>query len=564
MVKRKKKKAFGHCYYYGCHNGMTKLYKCKYCEKYFCKDHLDPTIPSVMSKSLPAHPCAQYRIWREDKEKIEIGRRLDSLNKLKEVWFLPSIHKKRKSFIPFSKPIRPKFPKKDIELPVSKRPTHKNLLLSILVILVVSTIVYLFVDYNIAGVESGTETLVTYNNVSLSIPYILNYPAKRIYFPSEYSDVNESLIGTPIKEKLDDGWMIEYEDYPEHNTTSQRIVLKYTTTETIVQNTESPRESMWSKIMKFFSTFSFGETLNCTDGTFYNRCSTEKPYYCLNGTLIKNSTTCGCPYDYRPRGNDCELIPRCSDRTVYGECSTSKPYYCLSGELIKKSSLCGCVADEVSQEDDCVSKFQVGPKKIELSYFDGYITYTVYQGLNDYLAGLSRTISYYEGEAPPTTKDFIMRKLDNVEQNKMLDPFVDEIKKLSNDKDIQAKIAIRLVQLIPYDWDAFTSDTVTGKYPYEVLYTNTGVCSEKSELLVYLLRGLGYGVAVLQFEMENHEVVGIKCPSQYTYKDTGYCFVESTSLTSIGDSSGYYVGVGQLTSNPEVIKISDGYSLNSI
>lgn len=118
MVKSKKKRAFGHCYYYGCHKGMTKLYKCKYCEKYFCKDHLDPTIPSLMSRSLPAHPCAKYRIWQEDKEKIEIGRRLDSLNRLIEVWPFYPIHKKRESFIPSSKSIRPKFSKYLRKIPV--------------------------------------------------------------------------------------------------------------------------------------------------------------------------------------------------------------------------------------------------------------------------------------------------------------------------------------------------------------------------------------------------------------------------------------------------------------
>ena len=157
-----------------------------------------------------------------------------------------------------------------------------------------------------------------------------------------------------------------------------------------------------------------------------------------------------------------------------------------------------------------------------------------------------------------------MRDLDNEEQKKMLDPLVDEIKKITSNRDDQAKIAIRLVQLIPYDWDAFTSNIITGKYPYEVLYTNSGVCSEKANLMIYLLRGLDYGVAALEFTSEEHRAVGIKCPSKYEYKNTGYCFVEPTELTTIGDSSGYYVGVGQLTSDPEVIVISDGYALNSI
>lgn len=43
----------------------------------------------------------------------------------------------------------------------------------------------------------------------------------------------------------------------------------------------------------------FGNVYNCSDGTSYNMCSTEKPYYCLpNGTLVKNAVICGCPPYY--------------------------------------------------------------------------------------------------------------------------------------------------------------------------------------------------------------------------------------------------------------------------
>ena len=90
------------------------------------------------------------------------------------------------------------------------------------------------------------------------------------------------------------------------------------------------------------------------------------------------------------------------------------------------------------------------------------------------------------------------------------------------------------------------------------------MCSEKSELLAYLLRGLGYEVVIFRFETESHDAVGIKCPQQYSYKDTGYCFVESTSPTIITDSSGDYVGVGKLTMTPEILKICDGNSFEGV
>ena len=135
---------------------------------------------------------------------------------------------------------------------------------------------------------------------------------------------------------------------------------------------------------------------------------------------------------------------------------------------------------------------------------------------------------------------------------------MDEIKALSDDSDQQAKFAIRLVQRIPYDYAGLKSGVITGKYPYEVLYTNAGVCSEKALVMIYLLRELGYDVAILRFDLENHDAVGIKCSMTSSYKNTGYCFVESTQPTAIGNSYEFYVGVGQLKSNPNVIQISKG------
>jgi PKD repeat protein len=32
----------------------------------------------------------------------------------------------------------------------------------------------------------------------------------------------------------------------------------------------------------------------CTDGTFNNECSSEKPYYCMNGSLVEKCLVCGC------------------------------------------------------------------------------------------------------------------------------------------------------------------------------------------------------------------------------------------------------------------------------
>jgi len=33
----------------------------------------------------------------------------------------------------------------------------------------------------------------------------------------------------------------------------------------------------------------------CSDGTFYDKCSGQKPYFCSGGELVKRCSTCGCP-----------------------------------------------------------------------------------------------------------------------------------------------------------------------------------------------------------------------------------------------------------------------------
>lgn len=219
------------------------------------------------------------------------------------------------------------------------------------------------------------------------------------------------------------------------------------------------------------------------------------------------------------------------------------------------------------------SSFMSDPKTLDYSYvlrgIHGHIPYTVYGGLNDYLKGLPRYIAYRAGTKQPTDKDFIMRNLNNEDQKQLLDPLIDEIKSITPNKDDQARIAVSLVQNINYDKASLTSGIMTNKYPYEVLYTGCGVCEEKSELLTYLLRGLGYEVVIFTFNAENHAAVGIKCPQHYSYWDIGYCFVESDKPSIITDSSGEYVGVGnvevgKLTSMPNVIKICDGISFDSV
>ena len=46
----------------------------------------------------------------------------------------------------------------------------------------------------------------------------------------------------------------------------------------------------------YFSEEDLGEhIIDCGDGTIFGDCSTNKPYFCEEGTLVAQASTCGCP-----------------------------------------------------------------------------------------------------------------------------------------------------------------------------------------------------------------------------------------------------------------------------
>jgi hypothetical protein len=174
----------------------------------------------------------------------------------------------------------------------------------------------------------------------------------------------------------------------------------------------------------------------------------------------------------------------------------------------------------------------------------------------------------YDYDSSPCTSEeirqYYLKFIDDPDQKKYLDALVQSIESKTSNKDDQARIAISLVQQIPYDYSRLNSISFKMRTPYETLYENKGVCSEKSVLLAYILRELGYGVVLFEFPTQNHMAVGIKSPNPYDFKNSGYAFVETASPTIPTDSQGDYIGVGKLTSTPLTFHISDGSSFSSI
>ncbi|OGJ12857.1 hypothetical protein A3K82_00900 [Candidatus Pacearchaeota archaeon RBG_19FT_COMBO_34_9] len=255
-------------------------------------------------------------------------------------------------------------------------------------------------------------------------------------------------------------------------------------------------------------------------------------------------------------------VQTCNDGTAYNECSKIKPYFCVNGILTEKASACGCSNLSKVNGDKCISEYQYEPQKIALNFtLNGEkktIHFIVYKKLNDYLSGLPRYIDFSGNET--TLLDFKLRSLNEEQQREFLLPLVVRIENLARNKEDQARIAISIIQNIPFGNSNKTSkigniEIEYYRYPYEVLYDFQGVCGEKSELLGFLLREIGYGSAFIYYNQENHEAMGIKCPVKKSLDNTGYCFIETTGPSIITDYRTEYVSVGQLTSIPEIIPI---------
>lgn len=178
--------------------------------------------------------------------------------------------------------------------------------------------------------------------------------------------------------------------------------------------------------------------------------------------------------------------------------------------------------------------------------------------------GVSREIAKEDPYSYVGEVDRYQKFIDLPVQDTFLVPLVDAIREKTSDPDDQVRIAVSLVQQIPYDEDMISQGTLEIRYPYQTLLDNKGVCCEKSVLLAYLLHKLGYGVALFDFDDEQHTAVGIRAAPEYSYKNSGYAFIETTTPLIISDGEGEYPAFGRIRSLPEVLPAGDGKSFVSI
>jgi hypothetical protein len=249
----------------------------------------------------------------------------------------------------------------------------------------------------------------------------------------------------------------------------------------------------------------------------------------------------------------------CSVASELARCST--PADCCAGTCIK-----GCTDPGVEHTFSYV-----------LRGSSGEISSRLFTGVNDYAACIGETVQdefrlscehrfLFSSNSREIFLDELnttLLKFEDPYQNRFLRDLLSAFRNRAAGDDDELRIAVSMVQHIPYD-TIKQEEFLRGEYspnrlPYQVLYENTGICNEKAKLLAYFLKELGYGVALLSFPEEKHMAVGILAPAIYRTPGCGnYTYIESTQPTIISQ-----VNQG-IQSVPEIIVLADGREFDTI
>ncbi|PKM91428.1 hypothetical protein CVU82_02425 [Candidatus Falkowbacteria bacterium HGW-Falkowbacteria-1] len=152
---------------------------------------------------------------------------------------------------------------------------------------------------------------------------------------------------------------------------------------------------------------------------------------------------------------------------------------------------------------------------------------------------------YYPANNPPSNlrEAYYGVFLKQRDGDDSIDKLLTDLNNLSNkegyNEDEFLEFVMAFVQYMPYDFSKGINDPQN--FPYETLYTNTGVCSDFSFLAVLILRKMSYGAAVFDYPDIKHSAAAVLCSEKSSY-GSGYCFIETTNYFPIG------VFPGQLSS----------------
>ncbi|MFA5643990.1 MAG: transglutaminase-like domain-containing protein [Patescibacteria group bacterium] len=191
---------------------------------------------------------------------------------------------------------------------------------------------------------------------------------------------------------------------------------------------------------------------------------------------------------------------------------------------------------------DIPETIKVGPeeKLVKFSWKYKNKQYTLDQVLNTNIYNEYKNSSktfYYSGDNPPENlRDsyygiFLTLKSSDDYVEKLLI----SLKKIADrdgfDDDEFLEFVMSFVQYIPYDSSKL--ETSPQNFPYETLYKNSGICSDKAFLALLMLRKMGYGGAIFDYPNSKHSAVAVACSGQSSY-NSGYCFIETTNYFPVG------------------------------
>jgi len=167
----------------------------------------------------------------------------------------------------------------------------------------------------------------------------------------------------------------------------------------------------------------------------------------------------------------------------------------------------------------------------------------------DHFNNSDKTLKYFSDQIPEnSTEKMYNMFLNDPADLYLLEGLLETVRNRSiGDKFDMVQLLVAFVQSIPYEI------AESQKYPYETLYLNKGDCSDKSVLLCKLLILEGYEACLLSYDKAKHMAVGLKIDNEEESYYSGYCYIESTAISPIGEIPKELVGGIKIDEDPEII-----------
>jgi len=162
---------------------------------------------------------------------------------------------------------------------------------------------------------------------------------------------------------------------------------------------------------------------------------------------------------------------------------------------------------------------------------------TLYKSVYDFYRSGPKEYTYYQNLPANWEEEYYGMFVQQNPIDKTIPDLAAQIKNLAAKnrltEDQTVELAVSFVQSITYDNERArkieqNSQNEKPNYPYELLYLQKGVCSDKSFLSAVLLREIGYGTALFEYKDEKHIAVGIQCPIDKSTYNSGFCYTETT------------------------------------